>query len=118
MSTTDSKTTKAKTTKAATTKKAATAKETKEIKTVTAVAEVAEEVTTTKAKAEPAKEVSKTKAATCDSITIIDEDFGTKKVTIDEIRAKAHAIWAANGYRQGFHEEDWAEAERVLTAAK
>lgn len=67
---------------------------------------MAETVKKTKAPAKPRKTAAKAKTA--------PTELQPRKVSYDEIAQRARQLWAERGYREGFAEQDWQEAEQQL----
>ena len=70
---------------------------------------MAETVKKAKAPAKPKKSTAKAKTAPV--------ELQPLAVSHAEISQRAHQIWAERGYRQGFAEQDWLQAERELKKA-
>lgn len=70
---------------------------------------MAETVKKAKAPAKPKKSAAKAKTAPI--------ELQPREVSHDEIAQRAKQIWASRGYRDGFAEQDWLEAEQQLKLA-
>jgi type II restriction/modification system DNA methylase subunit YeeA len=70
---------------------------------------MAETVKKAKAPAKPKKSTAKAKTA--------PTEMQPRDVSHDEIAQRARKIWADRGYRDGFAEQDWLEAEHQLKIA-
>lgn len=70
---------------------------------------MAETVKKSKAPAKPKKSAAKAKTA--------PTELQPRDVSYEEIAQRARQIWAERGYREGFAEQDWLEAEQQLKIA-
>lgn len=70
---------------------------------------MAETVKKSKAPAKPKKSTAKAKTA--------PTELQPRDVSYEEIAQRARQIWAERGYREGFAEQDWLEAEQQLKIA-
>lgn len=70
---------------------------------------MAETVKKAKAPAKPKKSTAKAKTAPA--------VLQPREVSYEEVAQRARQIWAERGYREGFAEQDWLEAEQQLKIA-
>lgn len=73
---------------------------------------MAEKEKKAKAPAKPRKSTTKAKAAPVAKAAPIE--LKPLAVSHTEIAQRAREIWAERGYRQGFAEQDWLQAEQEL----